>query len=104
MSYTEEIKSIDKRMDSFERALLEMKNEQKQGFEKLSKEIEGLKTGIHGNKEHDQIGYRQRISELETKVQDHEEFKKKITWIVSLIGAGATVLMNIAINLLKSFS
>ena len=101
MSYTDEIKQIDSRMDSFERAILEMKNEQKQGFEKLSKEIEGLKTGIHGNKEHDQIGYRQRISELEVKVQDHDEFKKKALQIISLVTGFVSVLANIAIYLLS---
>ena len=101
MSYTDEIKQIDSRMDSFERAILEMKNEQKQGFEKLSKEIEGLKTGIHGNKEHDQIGYRQRISELEVKVHDHDEFKKKALQLISLVTGFVSVLANIAIYLLS---
>ena len=93
--------TLDRRMDSFEKALLEIKNDQKKGFKRLSKELEGLKVGIHGNEEHDQIGYRQRINQLEDKVDDHEDFKKKILLIASLIGAGATVLMNIGINLLR---
>ena len=100
MSYTDEIKSIDSRMNSFEKAILEMKTDQKQGFEKLSKEIEGLKTGIHGNKEHDQLGYRQRISSLENTVNSHEEFKKKALHLISLITAGVSFLANALIYFL----
>lgn len=103
MSYTDEIKQIDTRMDSFEEAIKEMRRDQQKGFDRLSHEIEGLKTGIHGNKEHDQIGYRQRINGLEEKVTEHEEFKKKILLIVSLITSLATVLINILIQLFEKF-
>lgn len=87
-------KSIDQRMDTLERKL-------EDGFDKLSEEIRGLKIGIHGNEEHDQIGYRQRILALEEKVGTHEEFKKKITWLVSLIGAGASVVINLVIYIVS---
>ena len=110
MSYTDEIKSIDNRMDSFEKAILEMKTDQKQGFEKLSKEIEGLKTGIHGNSEHDQLGYRQRINELESQTKglqekdlEHDEFKKKVLFVASMIGGAVTLLVNALILFLKQY-
>ena len=93
-SYTEQVKH-------FSNVVNELKEEQKRGFDKLSKDIEGLKMGIHGNKEHDQLGYRQRISSLENTVENHEEFKKKALQLISLITGGVSLVANALIYILS---
>ena len=100
---TDEIKQIDKRMDSIEGVIREMRRDQKEGFDRLSKEVEGLKSGIHGNEEHDQDGYRQRISRLEGNVSELKEFKKKILYLVSAITSIVTLVANALILLFKHF-
>ena len=101
---TDEIKQIEKRMDSLESVIREMRKDQMDGFNRLSKEVESLKSGIHGNEEHDQEGYRQRITRLEGNVSDLKEFKKKILYLASAIGSIVTLLVNAFILLFKYFT
>ena len=104
MSYTEQIENVNGRMESFERELQQIKRDQKKGFQELRNSIDKLNTGIHGTEEHDQVGYRQRIARVEENQRELLDFKKKIMFIASLIGAGAGTVITILINIFQTLT
>jgi len=84
------IMDFDKRFDRIEEHLVS----HTKSLEGLTRSVEAINTGIHGNREHDQPGYKDRILALERSVDDLTELKKKIQYKVSVIAVMLSFVVN----------
>ena len=84
---------LDARMDRLEKQI-------SQGFKRMDERLTSIETGIQGNKEHDQPGYKERIMHLERRTKELNEFKKKITWIASFVAAVISSIVALIFKLL----
>jgi hypothetical protein len=88
---------LHKRLDELEQHMVGVS----ETLSGLVETVSAINTGIQGNNEHDQLGYRHRIKNLEDEVVEIKEYKKKIQYAVGAITAMASFIVNAIWHLLS---
>ena len=96
-------------MKNFDSRLKRLEESQERGFERVHEALKDLKSHkgeteseLLGNEKYKRPGIVQMVKTNRDDIDDLRDFKKKIIQLVSLIGAGISLLANAAIYFLNS--